>query len=65
VTFRSFEILRSLGYNRDAIAETCPVCEDVFYRRFTHLPIYGLTKEQLEYMADAVLDSVDEMQKGL
>lgn len=59
-----FDILRTLGYDRDAIAEACPVCEEVFYKRFTHLPIYGLTKDQLEYMADAVLESVAEMQQG-
>jgi dTDP-4-amino-4,6-dideoxygalactose transaminase len=60
-----FDILRSLGgYNADEIAETCPVCEDVFYHRFTHLPIYGLTHEQLGYMADTILESVAEMQKG-
>lgn len=60
-----FDVLRSLGYDRDAIAATCPVCEEVFYNRFTHLPIYGLSDEQLEYMADAVLESVAEMQKGI
>ena len=50
--------------DEDEIAKTCPVCEEVFYKRFTHLPIYGLTDEQLKYMADAVLDSVAEMQAG-
>lgn len=60
-----FDVLRSLGYDRDAIASTCPVCEEVFYHRFTHLPIYGLSQDQLEYMADAVLEAVEEMQKGL
>lgn len=59
-----FDVLRALGYDRDAIAETCPVCEEVFYRRFTHLPIYGLTEGQLDYMAGAILESVDEMQRG-
>ncbi|MEA4888647.1 MAG: DegT/DnrJ/EryC1/StrS family aminotransferase [Clostridiaceae bacterium] len=58
-----FDILRSLGYDREAIAKTCPVCEEVFNRRFTHLPIYGLSEQQLEYMADAILASVAEMQK--
>ena len=57
-------ILEQLGYNRDALAETCPKCEEVFDRRFTHLPIYGLTKDQLDYMADAILESVEEMKAG-
>ena len=50
--------------NPDEVAKTCPVCEEVFYKRFTHLPLYGLSDEQLEYMADAVLESVKEMQQG-
>jgi dTDP-4-amino-4,6-dideoxygalactose transaminase len=57
-----FEIIRQLGYKPEAIAKTCPVCEDVFYRRYTHLPIYGLSDEQLDYMADTVLECVAEMQ---
>jgi dTDP-4-amino-4,6-dideoxygalactose transaminase len=57
-----FQILAELNYDRDAIAATCPNCEEVFYRRYTHLPIYGLSKEQLDYMADAILESIAEMQ---
>lgn len=57
-----FDILEQLNYDRDAIAAECPNCEEVFYKRFTHLPIYGLSKEQLDYMADAVLEAVSEMQ---
>ncbi len=59
-----FDILAELGYDRDAIAATCPNCEEVFYKRYTHLPIYGLTQEQLDYAADAILESVSEMQAG-
>lgn len=59
-----FDIIRALGYDREAIAKTCPVCEEVFYKRFTHLPVYGLSNEQLEFMADAVLESISEMQSG-
>ncbi len=57
-------ILEQFGYDRAALAETCPKCEDVFDHRFTHLPIYGLTKEQVDYMADAILESVEEMKAG-
>lgn len=60
-----FRVLEPYGYNADAIAETCPVCEEVFNNRFTHFPCYGLTKEQLDYMADAILESIDEMQRGI
>ena len=52
-----FELLQRLGYDHDAIAATCPVAEEAFNRRFTHLPLYPLTREQLEYMADAVIDA--------
>lgn len=60
-----FEVLKERGYDEAAIAATCPVTEEVFDRRFTHFPIYGLTQEQLDYMADAILESIDEMQKGI
>ena len=53
-----------MGYDSDEIAKQCPVCEEVFYRRFTHLPLYGLSEEQLEYMADAILEAVQEMKEG-
>ncbi len=59
-----FKVVSDMGYDPDEIAKTCPNCEEVFYKRFTHLPLYGLSDEQLEYMADAVLASVKEMQEG-
>ncbi len=59
-----FQIIGDMGYDQEAIAKECPVCEEVFYNRFTHLPLYGLSDEQLEYMADAVLESIAEMQAG-
>ncbi len=58
-----FEVIRSLGYDTAEIQRSCPVSEEVFNRRFTHLPLYPLTQEQVEYMADAVLDAVSEMKK--
>ncbi|MBQ1965084.1 MAG: DegT/DnrJ/EryC1/StrS family aminotransferase [Clostridia bacterium] len=59
-----FKIVQDMGYDSDEIAKTCPVCEEVFYKRFTHLPLYGLSDDQLKYMADAVLEAVAEMQAG-
>ncbi|NLD88683.1 MAG: DegT/DnrJ/EryC1/StrS family aminotransferase [Clostridiales bacterium] len=59
-----FDIIAKLGYDVDAIAESCPNAEEVFYKRFTHLPIYALSDDQFEYMADAILESVAEMQAG-
>jgi perosamine synthetase len=60
-----FNVLKPYGYDEDAIAATCPNCEEVFNHRFTHFPVYGLTKEQLDYMTDAILASIEEMQKGI
>jgi len=59
-----FQIMKDLGYDTAAIEKTCPNAEEVFSRRFTHLPVYGLSEGQIEYMADSVLESVEEMQKG-
>ena len=59
-----FKVVSDMGYNPEEIAKSCPVCEEVFNRRFTHLPLYGLNQEQLAYMADAILESVAEMQNG-
>ncbi len=59
-----FQIIADMGYDVEEIAKACPVCEECFYKRFTHLPLYGLTDEQLEYMADAVLEVIAEMQAG-
>ena len=59
-----FKVVSDMGYDQEEIAKSCPVCEEVFYKRFTHLPLYGLSAEQLEYMADAVLEAVAEMQRG-
>lgn len=56
-----FAVMRQFGYNGKAIAQTCPVAEEAFNRRFTHLPLYEFTREQLDYMADAVIESVNEM----
>lgn len=59
-----FRMLRELGYDAVKIAHSCPNAEESFNRRFTHLPVYGLSPEQLEYMADAVLESIAEMRVG-
>lgn len=56
-----FDVCRQLGYDPEAIAQTCPVTEEVFNRRFTHLPLYPLTQEQLETMADLVEEVAQEM----
>jgi perosamine synthetase len=59
-----FSIMQQLGYDTEAIAASCPVTEEVFNHRFTHLPLYDFTKEQLKFMADMVIESVEEMKRG-
>ena len=56
-----FDVCKQLGYDADAIAAACPVTEEVFNRRFTHLPLYPLSEEQLVTMADLVLEAAAEM----
>jgi perosamine synthetase len=59
-----FSIMDQLGYDTKAIEATCPVAEESFQHRFTHLPLYDFTKEQLKIMADAIIDSVEEIKKS-
>jgi dTDP-4-amino-4,6-dideoxygalactose transaminase len=59
-----FQILRQLGYDTEAIQASCPVCEEAFSHRFTHLPIYGLSAEQIRYLGDSVIESVEELRRG-
>ena len=59
-----FKIMKDFGYDEDAIAATCPNTEEMFYNSYTHLPLYPLTQEQLEYQAHAVVEAVREMKQG-
>jgi len=59
-----FSIMKQLGYDTKKIEKSCPVAEEVFNRRFTHLPLYKFDKRQLKYLADAVIASVEEMKKA-
>ncbi|PIV52617.1 MAG: hypothetical protein COY53_02665 [Elusimicrobia bacterium CG_4_10_14_0_8_um_filter_37_32] len=58
-----FSIMKQLGYDVEKIKQTCPNAEEAFLHRFTHLPLYNFTKAQLKYLADAVIESVEEMRK--
>jgi len=59
-----FSLFRQLGYDHDAIAASCPNTEEVFNHRFTHLPLYPLTDEQVELMAKLVIEAAEEMRAG-
>jgi len=58
-----FSYMKQLGYDTEAIRKSCPKAEEVFLHRFTHLPLYPLTRQQLEYMADSVIEVVKEMRR--
>jgi len=58
-----FSIMRQLGYDTKAIERGCPVAEEAFNRRFTHLPLYNFNDEQISYMAQAVIEAVEEMKR--
>jgi len=59
-----FSLLKDLGYDHDESAASCPVAEEAFNRRFTHLPLYPLEDEQVEVMAKLVIEAVEEMKAG-
>jgi hypothetical protein len=59
-----FKVMKDLGYDEEAIAATCPVTERMFYREYTHLPLYPLTAEELKYQAEAVVAAVRELKAG-
>ena len=54
-------IMKQFGYDVDAIQRSCPVAEEAFNHRFTHLPLYDYDQEQLKYMADAIIDAAREL----
>lgn len=58
-----FSILKQLGYDTAAIAKTCPNAEDAFLHRFTHLPLYDLSRADVVYMADAIIKSITAMKR--
>lgn len=58
-----FSYMKQLGYDTEAIKKTCPNAEEAFLHRFTHLPLYPITEEQLKYMADVVIEVIEEMKK--
>ncbi len=59
-----FSVMKQLGYDTKSIQATCPVAEEAFQHRFTHLPLYDFDQAQLKYLADAVIDAVREMKRG-
>ncbi|MCE5347670.1 MAG: aminotransferase class I/II-fold pyridoxal phosphate-dependent enzyme [Bacteroidales bacterium] len=58
-----FSYLKQLGHDTAAMQKSCPNAENAFLHKFTHLPLYPLTDQQVEYMADNIIEAVMEMRK--
>ena len=58
-----FSYLKQLGHDTAAMQKSCPNSENAFLHTFTHLPLYPLTEQQVEYMADAIIEVVKGMRK--
>jgi dTDP-4-amino-4,6-dideoxygalactose transaminase len=56
-----FSYLKQLGYDTETMKKSCPNAERAFLHTFTHLPLYPLTKDQLVYMADSIIDCINEL----
>jgi dTDP-4-amino-4,6-dideoxygalactose transaminase len=59
-----FSVMQQLGYNIAALEASCPVAEEAFRHRFTHLPLYDYDSGQLKYMADMITEAAAELRAG-
>lgn len=58
-----FSILKQLGYDTKNMQENCPKANEVFQHYFTHLPLHGLSKNQLFYIAEGIISAVKEIKQ--
>jgi len=58
-----YDLFKALGYDRDEIRQTCPNAERAFCEEYTHLPVYGLSDERIDYMVNAVLDTAKMLRR--
>jgi dTDP-4-amino-4,6-dideoxygalactose transaminase len=56
-----YRLFEELGYNRRALQESCPMAEKVFFEEYTHLPLYDLPAESIDYMVDTVTAAAREL----
>ena len=59
-----FNLFKQMGYDQAEIAASCPVAEEAFARRFTHLPLYPLTEAQVAQMGDLVEQAAVEVREA-
>ncbi|MCC7300025.1 MAG: DegT/DnrJ/EryC1/StrS family aminotransferase [Verrucomicrobia bacterium] len=58
-----YNIFEAFGYDKEAIRATCPNAETAFFKEYTHLPLYGLSEEQIEYLIASVLQAARKLRK--
>jgi dTDP-4-amino-4,6-dideoxygalactose transaminase len=56
-----YRLFKELGYDQAAIAASCPGAEQIFFEHYTHLPLYGLSDEAIQYMIDSVIQTAREL----
>jgi len=56
-----YKLFAELGYDPAAIARSCPGAEQIFFEHYTHLPLYGLSEEAIQYLIDAVIQTAREL----
>ncbi len=58
-----YKLFRELGYDPAAIAASCPGAEQVFFEHYTHLPLYGLSADTVNYLVESVVQTARELRK--
>jgi dTDP-4-amino-4,6-dideoxygalactose transaminase len=56
-----YKLFHELGYDEAAIAASCPKAEQVFFEHYTHLPLYGLSENAVNYMIESVTQTAKEL----
>lgn len=58
-----YQLFKTFGYDMESIRKSCPNAEQVFFNEYTHLPLYGLAEDRMNYMIEAVLDAAKELKR--
>jgi perosamine synthetase len=56
-----YKLFHELDYDQAAIAASCPGAEQVFFEHYTHLPLYGLSEDAVNYMIESVIQTAQEL----
>lgn len=58
-----YRIFEEFGYDKAAIQAACPNTEKAFFEEYTHLPLYGLSDEQVDFMIEAVIEAAHKLRR--